>query len=108
MEENKETDDKEEEKEIMMEESDDDAFNAFQQEMKVAEIDSVNSSELDVTDSKRNNLPTSKFVLVVNAQFAISENQIKAILPDPIIEVDDTEDAYVFSDCVNINKKLAE
>ncbi|GBM30686.1 hypothetical protein AVEN_259558-1 [Araneus ventricosus] len=44
--------------------------------------------ELDMTGMRDTNLGKSKFVFVVNGQFAISENQTKAIFPYPTVEVD--------------------
>ncbi|GBL98019.1 hypothetical protein AVEN_126906-1 [Araneus ventricosus] len=37
---------------------------------------------------RNNNLVKSKYVSVVNDQFAITEIQLKDILPDPVFEVD--------------------
>ncbi|GBM16460.1 hypothetical protein AVEN_94947-1 [Araneus ventricosus] len=54
----------------------------------VYRIDGVDGGEMDVTGLKSTNLAKSKFALEVDDQFAISENQIKARLPDPIVAVD--------------------
>ncbi|GBN10287.1 hypothetical protein AVEN_214314-1 [Araneus ventricosus] len=49
---------------------------------KVYRIDGVDGGEMDVTGLKSANLAK------LDDQFAISEIQIKARLPDPIVEVD--------------------
>ncbi|GBL71812.1 hypothetical protein AVEN_18438-1, partial [Araneus ventricosus] len=53
--------------------------------------------ELDAIGLRNNNLVKSKFILVVKDKFTISEDQIKAILPDPIVEVDGRKEVFAFS-----------
>ncbi|GBN05117.1 hypothetical protein AVEN_132103-1 [Araneus ventricosus] len=50
----------------------------------------------DTTGLRTTNLAKSKFVSVVNDQFAISKSQLKAILPDYIFEVDYRKELFVF------------
>ncbi|GBM29273.1 hypothetical protein AVEN_155226-1 [Araneus ventricosus] len=53
----------------------------------VCGIQEVVDGEYYMTDLRTTNLAKSKFVSVVNDQFAISESQLKAILQDRIFEV---------------------
>ncbi|GBM60395.1 hypothetical protein AVEN_156953-1 [Araneus ventricosus] len=52
--------------------------------------------EYDMTCLRTTNLAKSKFVSVVNDQFAISENQLKATLPDRTFEVDFRKELFGF------------
>ncbi|GBL95703.1 hypothetical protein AVEN_660-1 [Araneus ventricosus] len=54
----------------------------------VCGIQEVDGVEYDMTGFGTTNLAKSKFVSVVNDQFAISQSQLKAIFPDSIFEVD--------------------
>ncbi|GBM89103.1 hypothetical protein AVEN_114548-1 [Araneus ventricosus] len=51
-------------------------------------IQEVDDGEYDMTGLRTTNLAKPKFLSVVNDQFAISEIQLKATLPDRIFEVD--------------------
>ncbi|GBN20190.1 hypothetical protein AVEN_21436-1 [Araneus ventricosus] len=53
----------------------------------VCEFEEIDSGEYDMTGLKTTTLAKSKFVSMVNGQFAISESQLKSILPDLIFEV---------------------
>ncbi|GBN36996.1 hypothetical protein AVEN_252675-1 [Araneus ventricosus] len=60
----------------------------------VCGIQEVDGGEYDMTGLRITNLTKSKFVSVVNDQFAISENQLKAIIPYRIFEVDCKKDWF--------------
>ncbi|GBM18821.1 hypothetical protein AVEN_203099-1 [Araneus ventricosus] len=51
-------------------------------------IQEVDGGEYDIIGLKTTNIDKSKFVLVVDDQFAISQIQLEATLPDRIFEVD--------------------
>ncbi|GBN52198.1 hypothetical protein AVEN_17457-1 [Araneus ventricosus] len=59
-------------------------------------IQEVDGREYDMTDLRTTNLAKSKFISVLNDQFAISECQLKAILPDHIFEVDCRKELFGF------------
>ncbi|GBL94964.1 hypothetical protein AVEN_187477-1 [Araneus ventricosus] len=62
-------------------------------------IQEVHSGKYDMTGLRTNfmtNLAKSKFVSLVNDQSAISESQLKAILPDRIFEIDYRKELYGF------------
>ncbi|GBM13652.1 hypothetical protein AVEN_229613-1 [Araneus ventricosus] len=54
----------------------------------VCGIQGVGGGELDMRGLMTTNLAKSKFVSVINDQFAISESQLKATLSDRIFEVE--------------------
>ncbi|GBO46531.1 hypothetical protein AVEN_156237-1 [Araneus ventricosus] len=62
----------------------------------VCGIQGVGDDELDMTGLRTTNLAKSKFVSVVNDQFAISESQLKAVLPDSIFEEDCKKKIFAF------------
>ncbi|GBN08515.1 hypothetical protein AVEN_113920-1 [Araneus ventricosus] len=62
----------------------------------VCGIQEVDGVEYDTTDLRTTNLAKSKFVSVVNDKFAISDSQLKAILPDRIVEVDCRKELFGF------------
>ncbi|GBL86747.1 hypothetical protein AVEN_95994-1 [Araneus ventricosus] len=74
----------------------------------VFRIVGVDNSELDVTGLTSTNLTTSKFVLVVKDQFAISESQIKSILRDTNVYVDGRKEIFVSPGNVNVKEKLVK
>ncbi|GBN51596.1 hypothetical protein AVEN_259039-1 [Araneus ventricosus] len=53
----------------------------------VCGIEEIGSGEYDMPGLKTTTLAKSKFVSVVNNQFAISESRLKSILPDLFFEV---------------------
>ncbi|GBL90055.1 hypothetical protein AVEN_135425-1 [Araneus ventricosus] len=65
----------------------------------------VDGGELDVTGWRNTNLVQSKFVLLMNNQFAISESQIKSAFSVLIDEVNCRKEVFVFSGCA---KKAVE
>ncbi|GBN01589.1 hypothetical protein AVEN_36435-1 [Araneus ventricosus] len=70
----------------------------------VCRIQEVDGGEYDMTGFRTTNLAKLKFYSVVNDQFAISESQLKAILPDRIFEVDCRKEIFGFQ-VVWIEKK---
>ncbi|GBM84957.1 hypothetical protein AVEN_120222-2 [Araneus ventricosus] len=62
----------------------------------VCGIQEVDGGEYDITGLRITNSAKSKFVSVVNVQFAISESQLKAIFPDHILEVDFRKELFGF------------
>ncbi|GBM08643.1 hypothetical protein AVEN_52478-1 [Araneus ventricosus] len=62
----------------------------------VCGIREVDSGEHDMTGLRTTNLAKSIFVSVTNDQFAISESQLKAILPDHIFDIDCSKELYGF------------
>ncbi|GBM08007.1 hypothetical protein AVEN_71450-1 [Araneus ventricosus] len=62
----------------------------------VCGIQEVDGGEYYTTGLRTTNLAKLKFVLLVNDQFAISENQLKTINPDRIFEVDYRKELFDF------------
>ncbi|GBL78651.1 hypothetical protein AVEN_65226-1 [Araneus ventricosus] len=62
----------------------------------VCGIQEANGGECDVIGLRTTNLAKSKLASVVNGQFAISENQLKAILPARIFEVGCRKEVFGF------------
>ncbi|GBO04924.1 hypothetical protein AVEN_105203-1 [Araneus ventricosus] len=60
----------------------------------VCGIQEVDDGKYDMTALRTTSFAKSKFVSIVNDQFAISESQLKAILPDRIFEVDCREELF--------------
>ncbi|GBO05014.1 hypothetical protein AVEN_177168-1 [Araneus ventricosus] len=54
----------------------------------VCGIQEVDSGEYDMTGLRTANLAKSKFISMVNIQFAVSESQLEAILPGRNVDVD--------------------
>ncbi|GBL77026.1 hypothetical protein AVEN_12678-1 [Araneus ventricosus] len=62
----------------------------------VCGVQGVDGGEFDMTGLRITNMAKSKFISVVNDQFAISESQFKAILPNRIFEVDCRKELFLF------------
>ncbi|GBL92993.1 hypothetical protein AVEN_54631-1 [Araneus ventricosus] len=62
----------------------------------VCGIQEVDGGEYDLTGLRTTNLAKSKFVSVAKDQFAISESQLKDILPDLIFEMDCRKELFGF------------
>ncbi|GBL95892.1 hypothetical protein AVEN_227132-1 [Araneus ventricosus] len=62
----------------------------------VCGIQEVDGGEYVMTGLRTTNLAKSEFVSMVNDKFAISESQLKDILPDPIFEVNRSKELSGF------------
>ncbi|GBM03482.1 hypothetical protein AVEN_95383-1 [Araneus ventricosus] len=62
----------------------------------VCGIQEYDGGEYDTTGLRTTNLAKSKFVSVLNDQFAISQSQLKAIVPDRIFEIDCRKELSAF------------